>query len=180
MSKLSDTSSTETNKQWLHAYKIIDLYYAAGLLLFTAIRLLPGHAGLHVAASLTLTSIVLVFVLADLWSLHYRARTFLSNALIPALTITFACIGIWTVNPYAVMWVFASIPVLFVRLPLASAYALSVGALMLAIGILFIKYSLDTVTLTRLALAGGMITVTLGSFLKIFNILNYQFQTRTD
>jgi response regulator RpfG family c-di-GMP phosphodiesterase len=179
MSRLNNTSPTHHASELLHAYKIIDLYYAAGLLLFTAIRLLPGHEGLHVVASLTLTSIVLIFVLADLWSLHYRARTFLSNALIPTLTISFACFGIWFVNPYAVMWVFASIPVLFVRLPLASAYALSSGALALALSILFIKYSLDTVTLTRLALAGGMIAITLGSFLKIFNRVNSELTEKT-
>ena len=179
MSRLNSIPSAPHSSEWLHAYKIIDLYYPAGLLLFTVIRLLPGHEGIHVAASLTLTSIVLVFVLADLWSLHYRARTFLSNALIPALTITFACIGIWSVNPYAVMWVFASIPVLFVRLPLASAYALSSGALAVALSILFIKYSLGTVTLTRLALAGGMIAVTLGSFLKILNRVNIDLSEKT-
>lgn len=176
---MSDATSTQHGPEWLNAYKIIDLYYAAGLLLFTAIRLLPGHEGLHVVASLTLTSIVLVFVLADLWSLHYRARTFLSNALIPTITITFACIGIWSVNPYAVMWVFASIPVLFVRLPLATAYTLSSGALAVALSILFIKYSLDTVTLSRLALAGGMVAVTLGSFLKIFTRVNSDLSEKT-
>jgi response regulator RpfG family c-di-GMP phosphodiesterase len=134
---------------------------------------------MNVAASLTLTSIVFVFVLADLWSLHYRARTFLSDALIPTLTLSFACLGIWFVNPYAVMWVFASIPVIFVRLPLAPAYALSAAALALALGILFIKYGVDTVILTRLALAGGMITVTLGSFLKIFYRVNIELKEKT-
>ena len=176
---MNSTPSTPHSSEWIHAYKIIDLYYAVGLLLFTVIRLLPGHEGIHVAASLTLTSIVLVFVLADLWSLHYRARTFLSSALIPTLTITFACIGIWSVNPYAVMWVFASIPVLFVRLPLVTAYALSSGALAVALSILFIKYSLDPVTLARLALAGGMIAITLGSFLKIFNRVNSDLSEKT-
>ena len=134
---------------------------------------------MNVAASLVLTSIVFASVLADLWSLHYRARTFLSDALIPTLTLSFACLGIWFVNPYAVMWVFASIPVIFVRLPLASAYALSTAALALALGILFIKYSVDTVILTRLALAGGMITVTLGSFLKIFYRVNIELKEKT-
>ncbi|MEI8399378.1 MAG: HD domain-containing phosphohydrolase [Alcaligenaceae bacterium] len=176
---MSNSSSTQNTPEWLHAYKIIDLYYAAGLLLFTGVRLLPGHPGLNVAASLTLTSIVLVFVLADLWSLHHRERTFISNALIPTLTMGFACFGIWFVNPYAIMWVFASIPVLFVRLPLASAYALSAGALIIALSILFIKYSFDTVTLTRLALAGGMISITLGSFLKIFSRVNNELTEKT-
>ena len=151
--KLSNFSSTKLTPEWLQAYKIIDLYYAAGLLLFTVIRLLPGHEGLHVIASLTLTSTVLIFVIADLWSLHYRSRTFLSNALIPLVTISFACIGIWSVNPYAVMWVFASIPVLFVRLSLPSAYALSLAGVGTALGVLFFKYSLDSVTLARLALS---------------------------
>lgn len=169
---MSNPSSTDHTPKWLQAYKIIDLYYAAGLLLFTVIRLLPGHEGLHVVASLTLTSIVLIFVVADLWSLHYRSRTFLTNALIPVLTISFACIGIWSVNPYAVMWVFASIPVLFVRLPLPSAYALSLVGMATALGVLFFKYSLDSVTLARLALAGVMISITLGSFFKIFNKVN--------
>jgi response regulator RpfG family c-di-GMP phosphodiesterase len=86
--------------------------------------------------------------------------------------MSFACIGIWAVNPYAVMWVFASIPVLFVRLPLPSAYALSLTGMATALGVLFFKYSLDSVTLARLALAGGMISLTLGSFLKIFNKVN--------
>jgi response regulator RpfG family c-di-GMP phosphodiesterase len=122
---------------------------------------------------------VLVFVLADLWSLHYRSQTFVSNALIPTLTISFACIGIWSVNPYAVMWVFASIPVLFIRLPLPSAYALSVAAIATALGVLFFKYNLDSVTLARLALAGGMIALTLGSFLKIFNRVNHELIEKT-
>gem|GEM_PF-1283708 len=169
---MSNPSSTPHTKEWLQAYKVINVFYATGLVLFTLIRLLPGHAGLNVVASLTLTSIVLVFVLADLWSLHYRARTFLSNALIPTLTISFACFGIWYVNPYSVMWVFASIPVLFVRLPLASASVLSAVGLSVALGVLFIQYDIDSVILTRLALAGGMISITLGSFLKIFNKVN--------
>jgi len=177
--KLSNPSSTKLTPEWLQAYKIIDLYYAAGLLLFTVIRLLPGHEGLHVVASLTLTSTLLIFVIADLWSLHYRSRTFLSNALIPSVTISFACIGIWSVNPYAVMWVFASIPVLFVRLPLPSAYALSLAGVGTALGVLFFKYSLDSVTLARLALAGGMIAITLGSFLKIFNRVNSELVEKT-
>jgi len=176
---MSNPSLAERPPEWLQAYKIIDLYYAAGLLLFTAIRLLPGHEGLHVVASLALTSTVLIFVLADLWSLHYRSRTFLSNALIPVVTISFACIGIWSVNPYSVMWVFASIPVLFVRLPLSSAYALSLAGMATALGVLFFKYSLDSVTLARLALAGGMIALTLGSFLKIFNRVNSELVEKT-
>jgi len=177
--KLSNPSSTKLTPEWLQAYKLIDLYYVAGLLFFTVIRLLPGHEGLHVVASLTLTSIVLIFVIADLWSLHYRSRTFLSNALIPLVTISFACIGIWSVNPYAVMWVFASIPVLFVRLPLPSAYALSLAGVATALGMLSFKYSLDSVVLARLALAGGMIAITLGSFLKIFNRVNSELVEKT-
>lgn len=70
------------------------------------------------------------------------------------------------------MWVFASIPVLFVRLPLPSAYAMSAAGVVTALSVLFFKYSLDSVTLARLALAGGMISLTLGSFLKIFNKVN--------
>jgi len=70
------------------------------------------------------------------------------------------------------MWVFASIPVLFVRLPLASASVLSAVGLSVALGVLFIQYDMDSVILTRLALAGGMISITLGSFLKIFNKVN--------
>ena len=177
---MNKTFSTQLSSEWIQAYKIIDLYYAAGLVLFTAIRLLPGHLGLNLVASLTLTSIVLILVLADLWSLHYRARTFISNALIPALTIGFACIAIWFVNPYSIMWVFASIPVLFVRLPLTSAYVLSAGALATALTILFLKHGMDSVTLARLALAGGMIAVTLGSFLKIFNQVNRELKEKTE
>lgn len=169
---MSDASSTQTNIQWLRAYKIIDLYYAAGLLVFTVVRLLPGKPGLETYASLALTSFVFAFVLADLWSLHYREKTFLSNALIPTLTISFACVGIWFVSPFSMMWVLASIPVLFIRLPLAPAYALSAGAMVVVLNILFFKYSLDAITLARLALAGGMIIITLGIFLKILNQIN--------
>ena len=169
---MSDTSSTQTNKQWLRAYKIIDLYYAAGLLLFTAVRLLPAQPGLKAHISLALTSSVLVIVLADLWSLHYRSRAFLTNALIPVLTIGLACIGIWFVTPFAIMWVLAAIPVLFIRLPLVSAYAVSVGAIVLVLNILFFKNSLDVITLTRLGLAGGMIIITLGIFFNILNKIN--------
>jgi response regulator RpfG family c-di-GMP phosphodiesterase len=176
---LSNPASTKHVPEWLQAYKAIDLFFVAGLLLFTLVLLLPGHAGLNVVASLTLTSIVLIFVIADLWSLHYRARTFLSNALIPTLTISFVCLGIWFVNPYSVMWVFASIPVLFVRLPLDSASVLGVVGLSVALGILFIKYNLDIVILTRLALAGSIICVTLGSFLKIFNKVNRDLSETT-
>ena len=77
------------------------------------------------------------------------------------------------------MWVFASIPVLFVRLPLPSAYALSLVGIATALGVLFFKYSLDSVTLARLALAGGMISITLGSFLKIFNRVNDALTEKT-
>lgn len=176
---MSTPSSTSHASEWIQAYKIIDLFYAGGLLLFTVIRLLPGHPGFQVVSSLALTSTVLVFVLADLWSLHYRARTFMSNGLIPLLTISFACLGIWFVNPYAVMWVFASIPVLFIRLPLSPAYALSAAGVATALGVLFFKYGLDSVTLARLALAGGMISLTLGSFLKIFNRVNNELTEKT-
>ncbi len=169
---MNNNSLTPHSSEWLNAQKIIDLYYAVGLLLFTAIRLLPGHLGLPAITSITLTSIVFVFVLADLWSLHYRARPFLTNALIPLLTIGFACIGIWFVTPYGIMWVMASIPVLFVRLPLRTAYAASIAALVITLTILLFRHSLDTVTLSRLALASGMIIITLGSFLKIFNKVN--------
>jgi response regulator RpfG family c-di-GMP phosphodiesterase len=178
-SKLSDTSSTQTNKQWLRAYKIIDLYYVAGLLLFTVARLLPAQLDLVTYTSLALTSIVLVFLLADLWSLHYRARAFLTGGLIPGLTISLACVGIWFVNPFSVVWVFASIPVLFVRLPLVSAYALSATAIVVVLNILFFKHSLDAITLTRLALAGGMIIITLGTFLKILNNINSKLTETT-
>ena len=171
-SKLNNTALTQHKPEWLQACKVIDLYYAVGLLVFTGIRLLPGHSGLDVFASIALTSTVFAFVLADLWSLHYRAKTFLTDALIPTLTISFACIAIWFVSPYAVMWVFASIPVLFVRLPLKLAYIWSVGALIIALTMLSLKHNLDIVILARLALAGGMISVTLGSFLKILNKVN--------
>ncbi len=176
---MSDTSSTETNKQWLHAYKIIDLYYAAGLLLFTAIRLLPAQPGFETYTSLALTSSVLIFVLADLWSLHYRSRAFLTNALIPVLTICFACVGIWFVNPFAIMWVLASIPVLFIRLPVGPAYAVSAAAMVLVLNILFFKHNLDVITLTRLALAGAMIIITLGIFFKILNKINGELTETT-
>jgi response regulator RpfG family c-di-GMP phosphodiesterase len=166
---LSSTSSTQTGSQWLHAHKIIDLYFAAGLLFFTAIRLLPGHAGTNNNASIALTSVVLVFVIADIWSLHYRAKTFLANAVIPVVTITLACLAIWFVSPFSVMWVYAAIPVLFVRLSLSSAYAISIGAVLIALSILFFKHGLDTATLARLTLAGGMIITTLGIFFKILN-----------
>jgi HD-GYP domain-containing protein (c-di-GMP phosphodiesterase class II) len=178
-SKLSDPSSTETNKQLLLAYKIIDLYYAVGLLLFTAIRLLLAQPGLETHASIALTSSVMVFVLADLWTLHYRARTFLHDALIPTLTIGFACFGIWFVSPFSVMWVFASIPVLFIRMPLMSAYIVSAAAIVVVLNILFFKHGLDAITLARLALAGGMITITLGIFLKILNKINSELTEMT-
>ena len=176
---MSDTPSTQTNRQWLRAYKIINLYYAAGLLLFTVVRLLPGKPGLETYASLALTSVVFAFVLADLWSLHYRKKTFLSNALIPTLTISFACVGIWFVNPFSMMWVLASIPVLFIRLPLAPAYALSVGAMVVVLNILFFRYGLDAITLARLALAGGMIIITLGIFFKILHQINTELNETT-
>jgi response regulator RpfG family c-di-GMP phosphodiesterase len=168
-SKLSSTSSTQTGSQWLYAHKIINLYFAAGLLLFTAIRLLPGHAGPNNNASIALTSIVLVFVIADIWSLHYRAKTFIANSVIPVLTICLACLAIWFVSPFSIMWVYAAIPVLFVRLPLPFPYAISIGAVSIALSILFFKHGLDTATLARLALAGGMIITTLGIFFKILN-----------
>lgn len=164
-----DNASTQTGSRWLYAHKIIDLYFAVGLLLFTAIRLLPEHTGTNNNASIALTSVVLVFVIADIWSLHYRAKTFLANAVIPVLTIGLACLAIWFVSPFSVMWVYAAIPVLFVRLSLSSAYAISIGAVFIALSILFFKHGLDTATLARLALAGGTIITTLGIFFKILN-----------
>jgi len=147
--------------------------------LFTVVRLLPAQFDLETYISLALTSFVLVFLLADLWSLHYRARAFLTDGLIPTLTISLACVGIWFVNPFSVMWVFASIPVLFIRLPLASAYAVSATAIVVVLNILFFKHSLDAVTLARLALAGGMVTITLGIFFKIFNKINSELTVTT-
>lgn len=174
-----DTVSPQTNTQWLRAYQIIDLYYVAGLLLFTVVRLVPAQLDLATYTSLALTSLVLVFLLADLWSLHYRARPFLTGGLIPGLTISLACVGIWFVNPFSVLWVFAAIPVLFIRLPLVSAYVLSVAAIVVVLNILFFKHSLDAITLARLALAGGMITITLGIFLKILNKINSELTETT-
>ena len=169
---MSDTPSAQTNVQWLRAYKIIDLYYAVGLLLFTVVRLLPEQLGLDTYISLALTSIVFLFVIADLWSLHYRARAFLADALIPVLTVTLACLGIWFVNAFSVVWVFASIPVLFIRLPLVTAYAVSTASIIVVLNILHFKHGLDTITLARLALAGGMIIITLGVFFQILTKIN--------
>jgi response regulator RpfG family c-di-GMP phosphodiesterase len=179
MSKLTDTVSPQTNTQWLRAYQIIDLYYVAGLLLFTVVRLVPAQLDLATYTSLALTSLVLVFLLADLWSLHYRARPFLTGGLIPSLTISLACVGIWFVNPFSVLWVFAAIPVLFIRLPLMSAYVVSAAAIVVVLNILYFKHSLDAITLARLALAGGMITITLGIFLKILNKINSELTETT-
>jgi len=177
---LIDTASTQTNKQWPRAYQIIDLYYAVGLLLFTAVRLLPEPSSFNSGISLALTSIVFFFVLADLWSLHYRAQPFLTPALIPVLTICFACIGSWLVNPFAIMWVLAAIPVLFLRLSLASAYALSISAMIVVINILFSIHDLDAVTLSRLGLAGGMIIITMGILSKANSAVNRQLAETTE
>jgi response regulator RpfG family c-di-GMP phosphodiesterase len=177
---LISTSSTKQAIEWLRAYKIIDLYYAVGLLLFTAVRLLPEPSSFNSGISLALTSIVFFFVLADLWSLHYRAQPFLTPALIPVLTICFACIGSWLVSPFAIMWVLAAIPVLFLRLPLASAYALSGSAMIVVINILFLIHDLDAVTLSRLVLAGGMIIITMGIFSKANSTVNRQLAETTE
>lgn len=174
------TSQALDTQEWLRAHKIVDLFYLAGLLVFIFLRLLPGASGLDIINTFVLASILFFLALADLWTLHYRAQLFLTPALMPAINICFAFLGIWLDTPFAFMWVLASFSVLFMRMPLRSAYVISVSATIISANMLFFISDLELALVARSVLAGGMTIITLGLFSKAYLSVNRRLSNSSE
>ena len=154
----------DDNSHWKRADRHVSLVLLAVMLTIMARRWFSGP-GLLAPDYLFWTAAVLAGLSAWEWkALAHRSRGPVSDTLLIACGSLALILVVFLRGPADFVFVLATFPLLYMRLPLRLALGLGAALLAVSVAIVLVRWSPDAVTLTRMIVPGVMVLALLHVF----------------
>lgn len=153
--------------EWRGVYKVTDAVIAVILFIHVLkFWFIDESAVLSITAGFFVI-ILLVFFVFDFWSIDQRLKSFFSAYLIPAALSGLVLLAAWRISPLANIWFVPVMMLIFMRLPVLSAQAISLLGIGLLLAIDILKWQLAFDVMFRIAVSGLFILLILSLFFKV-------------